>query len=268
VSGDGFGATGIVKIEGAFGAREARRMRDVVWNELRGRYGIERADAATWNLHPPTGLRSSKRNGAFAPICSPVVAERLDSLFGAGNWRRPKHFGNVLVTMPSAGEWRVPHRVWHTDFVPTLLNGHPSGCLPACKLWALVDDVEPGGGGTPQLAGSHLAFPRYLQRTGELDQTRARNGFLRSHPWLRALSRDDGARDRNDTFMRVGADVDGVALRVVECTGRAGDVYLTHPWLFHSIATNASQRPRLMRGVAVTRSSVAAGRHQEGFQLA
>jgi hypothetical protein len=267
VSGDGFGATGIIKIEDAFGEREARRMRDVVWNELRGRYGIERDDPATWDRHPPTGLRSSKRSRAFAPICGPAVADRLDALFGAGNWRRPQHFGNVLVTMPSGGEWRVPHRVWHTDFVPTLPTDGLTGCLPALKLWALVDDVEPGGGGTPQLAGSHLAFARYLQRSGERDQTRARNGFLRSHPWLYALTRDDGDRDRNDTFMRVGADVDGVTLRVVECTGRAGDVYLTHPWVFHSIATNASARPRLMRSVAVVRCSVDAWGNEEPFQL-
>ena len=43
--------------------------------------------------------------------------------------------------------------------------------------------------------------------------------------------------------MSDGAEVDGVCLRVVECTGRAGDVYVTHPWVFHSIASNASTRP-------------------------
>jgi ectoine hydroxylase-related dioxygenase (phytanoyl-CoA dioxygenase family) len=46
-------------------------------------------------------------------------------------------------------------------------------------------------------------------------------------------------------------EIDGHEPRVVECTGRAGDVYLTHPWLFHTIATNASRRPRPMRSFAV-----------------
>jgi hypothetical protein len=45
-------------------------------------------------------------------------------------------------------------------------------------------------------------------------------------------------------------------------------VYVTHPWVFHSIATNVSHRPRLMRSVAVTRCSVEARRDEEGFQLA
>ena len=265
----GFDATGIIRIEGAFDARSARRMCDVVWNELRGRYGIERDDLTTWSRHEPTGLKSSKRSSAFAPICSPPVAESLDTLFGAGAWRRPKHFGNVLVTMPNSREWRVPHRIWHSDFAPTL----PFEPLPALKLWALLDDLEPGGGGTPLLAGSHRAFARFLDRTGEREQTRARNGFLRSHPWLKGLARDDGDPARNDRFMREGAEVDGVKLRVVECTGRAGDVYLTHPWVFHSIATNVSDRPRLMRSVAVVRDSVevrecVAGGSEERLELA
>src|SRR5262245_9996237 len=224
-------------------------MRDVVWNELRGRYEIERDDPATWNRHEPTRLRSTKRSPAFAPICSPTVGEVLDSLLGAGCWQRPKHYGNVLVTMPNTDEWRVPHKIWHPDFGPTL----PRDTLPVVKLWALFDDVEPGGGGTPQLVGSHLAFGRYLARTHETDYRRAKFGFLASDPWLQGLTREDGSPDRNAVYMRAGTEIGGVELRVVECTGKAGDVYITHPWVFHSIASNASHRPRLMRSVAVPR---------------
>ncbi len=244
---DAFATTGIVKIEGAFGQRDAARMCDVVWNELHGRYGIERSDPSSWYRHEPTGLRSSKRSSAFAPICGAAVAAALDTLLGPGGWRRPRHFGNVLITMPNALEWRVPDRIWHSDFDPTL----PRDRVTVVKLWALLDDVEPHGGGTPQLAGSHLAFARYVERTGERDYKRAKFGFLGSHPWLRTLTHDGGDPDRNAVLMDDGADVDGARLRVVECTGRAGDVYVTHPWVFHSIAPNATARPRLMRSVAV-----------------
>jgi hypothetical protein len=247
VPDDELATTGIVKLEAAFSDGDAARMRDVVWDELARRHRIERDDRSTWYRHPPTGLATTKKSGAFAPICGPVVATLLDSLFGSGRWRRPKHFGNVLVTMPNTQEWRVPHRVWHCDYQPTL----PADRLRVVKLWALFDDVEPGGGGTPQLAGSHLAFARWVARTGERDYKRAKFGFLDSHPWLRALTRDDGEPDRNERFTHTGGVVDGVALHVVECTGRAGDVYVTHPWVFHSIATNATVRPRLMRSVGV-----------------
>ena len=243
---DEFLETGIVKLPGAFGARDAARMRDVVWNELLQRYGIQRNDPTTWDRHPPTGLRSTKRSAAFAAICGPDVVDLLDGLLGAGEWALPKQFGNVLVTMPDADAYRVPDRIWHCDFPPTLATDR----LTVVKLWALFGDVLPGGGGTPHLVGSHRAFGRWLARTCERDYKRAKHGFLASHPWLRELIHDDGRSDRNGRLF-AGEEVDGVPLRVIECSGAAGDVYVTHPWVFHSIACNATARPRLMRSVAV-----------------
>lgn len=245
-----FGRTGILKVERAFSDADAARMRDVVWRELGRRYRIERDDPSTWNRHEPTGLTSTKKSQAFAPMCGSVISETLDALFGPGLWQPPKSFGNVLVTMPTPGSWRVPHKIWHSDFQPTL----PADRLAAVKLWALFDDVDAGGGGTPQLAGSHALFARYVASTGERDYKRAKFGFLDSDPWLRGLSRDDGDPARNRTFMGMPTEIEGQELQVVECTGRAGDVYVTHPWVFHSIATNTSTRPRLMRSFAVMES--------------
>jgi hypothetical protein len=244
---EAFDRTGILKVEHAFSDTDAARMRDVVWHELGRRYGIAHDDPSTWNRHEPTGLTSTKKSPAFAPMCGPVISEALDALFGAGRWQPPKSFGNVLVTMPSPGPWRVPHKVWHSDFQPTL----PADHLVAVKLWVLFDDVDAGGGGTPQLAGSHALFARYVARTGERDYKRAKFGFLGSDPWLKGLCRDDGDPARNETLMGAPTEIDGQGLRVVECTGRAGDVYVTHPWVFHSIAPNTSTRPRLMRSFAV-----------------
>jgi hypothetical protein len=244
---DEFRVTGIMKIEGAFSDSDAARMRDVLWNELRKRYEIERADATTWNRHEPWGLRTTKKSSAFTPICGEPVAEVLDALFGADGWQRPKHYGNVLVTMPAPGEWRVPDKIWHSDFQPTLARDR----LSVVKLWALFDDVDPGGGGTPQLAGSHRAFARYLDQSDERDYKKAKFGFLRSDPWLRELARDDGEPGRNERLMTEGTCIDGIELRVVECAGKSGDVFVTHPWVFHTIAANTSSRPRLMRSVQI-----------------
>jgi Phytanoyl-CoA dioxygenase (PhyH) len=244
---EAFARTGVLRCESVFSERDAQRMRDVIWNELRHRHGIERGEPATWNLHPPTGLKSAKRSAAFAPICGPQVEAALDALFGVGRWRRPTAFGNVLVTMPNATAWRVPTAVWHSDFPATL----PPDQLRVVKLWALCGDIEAGGGGTPQLSGSHRAFANYLDTTTERDYKRCKFGFLKSHPWLRSLTSDDGDPLRNQRLMSDGAIVHGVDLRVVESVGRAGDVYVTHPWVFHSIAPNASAHPRLMRSVAV-----------------
>jgi hypothetical protein len=149
-----FERDGILSLRGAFGADDAACMVDAMWKELYRRYGIDRADPSTWDRHPPTGMRSSKKSRAFEPICGPTLAGALDDLFGADRWEPPKNMGNVLITMPNATDWRVPHRIWHSDFEPTL----PTDRLAALKVWALCGPLAPGGGGTPQLAGSHRLF--------------------------------------------------------------------------------------------------------------
>lgn len=251
-----FARTGILKIDGAFTADEAAVMRDVVWGELFRRYEIEREHPSTWDRHPPTGLKSSKKHRAFAPILGPAVHEALDDLFGADCWARPKHYGQVLVTMPNASEWRVPFHLWHADF--QYYARFES--LFAVKYWALFGDIEPGGGATPQIAGSHRLAARFIEGFSheELEYKRVRDGLMRSHPWLKSLATTDDDPERNERFMASDVDVDGLPARVIECTGRAGDVYITHPWVMHSIAPNAGTTPRLMRSMAIYRAPASA----------
>ena len=212
---------------------------------MRHRYGIERDDPLTWDRHPPTGLKSAKKSRAFDTVVGPVTAEALDDLFGAEAWVKAKSNGNVLVTMPDASQWRVPHRIWHSDFEAT----YPPDDLFAVKVWALLDDLVPGGGGTPQLAGSHRLFAAIRPgRRGPYVQ--ARQARLPQVPPVAegALHRRRRCRsDRTERFMGADAGIDGLPARVVELTGDAGDVFLTHAWVFHTIAVNATDRPRLMR---------------------
>jgi ectoine hydroxylase-related dioxygenase (phytanoyl-CoA dioxygenase family) len=203
----------------------------------------------------------------FAPIFGPTMTDALDDLFGAGGWMMPKHYGQVLITMPNARTWRVPHRLWHADF--QYLTERDD--LFAVKYWALFSDIEPGGGATPQLAGSHRAMARYLEgRVGDqLEYKRARDGFLRSHEWLRALQCNDDDPARNGRFIGADVDLDGLPVRVIECTGKAGDVYLTHPWVMHSIAANARHEPRFMRSMAIyaARNASSTGDQRSGSLL-
>jgi hypothetical protein len=244
--------TGVLKLPGMFTADDAARMRDVVWKELFRRYGIDRSDAATWGSHPPTGMKTSKRHRAFAPILGPDVRRVFDDLFGADRWVGPKHFGQVLVTMPAAQPWRVPARVWHADFQYYA----PFEPLFALKYWGLFSDLEPGGGGTLLLAGSHRLTARFIagRSHAEREYKRVRDALLRSHPWLKALSSEDDDPGRNARFMAAEADVDGIPAQVVECTGNAGDVYITHPWVMHCIAPNVRSTPRFMRSFGVYRA--------------
>jgi hypothetical protein len=247
---DQFDRDGIVKVESAFTESRAAHMRAVVWEEMKRRYGMERADSSSWHPHSPTGMKSSKKHPAFAAIFGPPLCGVLDDLFRPGQWTMPRHAGQVLVTMPNATEWRIPPRLWHSDFLYVLPHVET---VSAVKVWAMFERVGPGGGGTVQLAGSHRLMERYLRgRSGDdLDFKRVRDGFMGSHPWLKALTNDDGYPERNARFMVTGASIEGISLRVVELTGKPGDIFVTQPWVMHAAAPNATEVPRMMRSVAV-----------------
>ena len=51
--------------------------------------------------------------------------------------------------------------------------------------------------------------------------------------------------------MAEGAVVGGVAVRVDEMTGEAGDLILMHPAVLHASAPNARERPRLALAATV-----------------
>ncbi|HEY3560202.1 MAG TPA: phytanoyl-CoA dioxygenase family protein [Kribbella sp.] len=228
-----FERDGIVKIPSAFSADEAAGMRDVLWRELSERHGMDRDDRSTWTVLRPTGLKTTKFDRRAHAILGPRVRSALDGLLG--EWAEPKHQGQVLVTMPEGGTWAVPHRQWHTDVgfeQPT----------DAVKIWALYGDIAPGGGGTPQVAGSHRVIERFLTTTGEREFKAVRDQVLRSDPWFRNLTSEQRTADPMEPV-----ELDGLPVRVVELTGQAGDVYLTHPWILHSIAPNANDVPRMMR---------------------
>lgn len=245
-----FERDGIVKLERVFPENAAVAMRGVFWREMLNRYGVQREDPSTWDLHAPTGLKSTKKSRAFDPIFGPALRGALDDIFGDTGWREPKHMGQVLVTMPNASEWRVPHKLWHSDFDTHMGIDR----LFAVKWWTFFDVVEPGQGGTPQLAGGHKAFARFLRSCEDLEYKYARDTFLKSHPWLRALSNDDGDPCRSERLM-AEADIDGLPMRVVELTGKPGDVFITHAWVYHSIAVNARDTPRMMRSGAIYAAS-------------
>ena len=90
-----------------------------------------------------------------------------------------------------------------------------------------------------------------------------------SHPWLKALTNDDGDPERNARLMVTGATIDGVSLRVVELTGQPGDVFVTHPWVMHAAAPNAAELPRMMRSVAVRQlvTKMSSGRNADTSML-
>ena len=76
--------------------------------------------------------------------------------------------------------------------------------------------------------------------------------LLLSHPYIRDLHLEGDRHERIERFMGRAEDSDGIALRVVEVTGSAGDVTLLHPLMLHVAAPNAGHVPRFMLSGGVT----------------
>lgn len=139
----------------------------------------------------------------------------------------------LLFTPPGAGAWEVPHRMWHLD-LPRLGERE----APGLQVFTFLDDVPPRAGGTLVAAGSHRLL---ADRVLSSKQTKRQ---LRRLPWFRDLMRDSG--QPRERYLDEACDVDGVPLQVAELCGSAGDVWFADPRLLHTLAPNASARPRLM----------------------
>jgi hypothetical protein len=251
-----FDDLGFVRIPDAFSADDAAAMRTVAWRELGHRYGIREDDRATWTTEQPTGLKHTKRHRAFDAIDSGALTAAFDALIGTGEWVRPRTWGQVMVTFPNRSRpWVVPHGVWHVDF---RYDAIVSGPLFGLKVFAFFGDVAPRGGGTLVIARSHRLVSRFVKDQPDgirTDFRRSRLRFMEHHPWLRALATPTYDAGRTVRFMDQDGDVDGIAARVVELTGTAGDVVITHPWTVHHVAFNSGSYPRLMRGQSIYRST-------------
>lgn len=149
--------------------------------------------------------------------------------------------------MPLDGtrEWLVPRSVWHFDhFYET------PGFITGVNLFLLIDDVEPGGGGTAVVRNSPRLMDRYLrdQKPRFAGVSEQNAGFLNSHPWLQGLkvNRREWSTDRNARYLEE-TDLDGITTCVETLHGRAGDVFVCHPALLHAPSMNVCDVPRLMR---------------------
>jgi len=173
-------------------------------------------------------------------------------VFGAGAWTAPGLGSQLLFTFPTPPPWVLPAQTWHID------SGfeRPSAPVRTVKLFGLMDDVEPTGGGTLMLAGS----PRLVDACADLLPTgTGGNGetwtrFMSQHPHLRRLHRGGSVDEPGRELLGSEIDVASVPVRAVEVTGAAGDVVIAHLQTFHGIAPNTTPRPRLMLGKLVTRT--------------
>jgi len=218
---DDFCADGFLVVRGAVAPDVVLACVNTIEKELRER-AVDPRDPATWT--EPVVRFPCPEGPAFSVAGrSPALAEVYNALLGPGRWVQRDGVGGTLpVRFPSK---RDPGDAgWHIDGSYDVegkwwVNVHSRGRgLLALFLFTDVGDVDAP---TEILVGSHLDVPRVLAPFGS-----------------RGVFYGDVAGDLPaSTFQRPRA----------RAIGRAGDVYVCHPFLVHRATwPHLGSRPRMV----------------------
>ena len=217
-----------------------------IWSELKNLYRFQKKDPGTWNAHIALKLQHLKTDPLFQPIGSDITLEAIDGILGPKNWRKPADWGQFLLSFPVADRpWTVPPEIWHTDYE----FDKPMNQIGGLLVFSFLSDVAPEAGGTMVISGSHQITLKFLESNTMVNRTKmkdVRKAIMVSDPWLESLSGFDNTENRIEKFMRSESNVQGTMVKVVELSGKAGDVVLGHPWLFHASSKNCGNHPRMM----------------------
>lgn len=246
-----FDRDGMLRVPGFCSPKTLAPMIDALWEDMRRRFSIQRDQLETWKDARPAQFQRLVASGAFDALGRHFAAV-ADAFVGKGEWTVPPHFGFPLVTFPTGG-WDVPHNVWHFDIPPHGRDKWQAG-LPEIRTFVILDRLESHGGGTCYIEGSHrVAMSRAEQSPDKTLRSHEMKKLLqKEEPWFAALF-DKETPDREQRFMIEGGEVRGIPVRVKEITGESGDAFIMHPAMFHSIASNARDVPRMMLVQALTR---------------
>jgi ectoine hydroxylase-related dioxygenase (phytanoyl-CoA dioxygenase family) len=239
---------GWLRVSQGVPAADAEAMRDALWKALAD-IGIDRADRSTWTIERPAHLQKLRDHPAFRWSPTAALASAIEAIVGTG-FDLPKDWGSAFVAFRGTTPWGVPDKSWHID------ANYRSPLFPAggVKTLALIGEVEPRGGGTQIVSGSHRLVSDWFRRHPPPPTARSAElrKLLRAHPYVDALLSPGDTQRRIERFMGSSEEHDGVSLQVVELTGRPGDVILMHPLLMHAATPNNNVQPRLMISGGVT----------------
>jgi ectoine hydroxylase-related dioxygenase (phytanoyl-CoA dioxygenase family) len=206
--------TGYVKVENVFSKELARRILDIVWNEL----NIDPQNSATW-----PGYRVVLEKVLEQAPAPEIITERYENavndVCGSGRWSATRGAGYFPILFPGFynAPWTPPSSGWHFD--GDLFRQIDSDNLGLVGL-EIFSDIPAGGGSTVVRSGSHSIIVRLL-----------------------AEHRFDQNDERKMSSLLDSATKD---LPVVELTGNTGDVFLLHPFTLHAESRNCSDQIRII----------------------
>lgn len=211
---------GFVRIDHAFPATLAEEVRHILWKDLNG----DPHDPATW-INPVIRLGMYTQAPFIQSAGTPVLQSAFDQLLGAGKWIPLRAMGTFPVRFPSPQD--PGDAGWHVDagfpgadpgnFFDWRINIRSKG--RGLLMLFLYSDVGVQDAPTRIRTGSHLDVARLLQPAGE-----------------QGLS-----------FMELARGLDSLPAREeILATGKAGTVYLCHPFLVHAAQPHHGTEPRFL----------------------
>jgi Phytanoyl-CoA dioxygenase (PhyH) len=217
---------GFLAVRDAVAPETVRACVDVIENELRAR-AVDPRDPRTWT-QPVVRLPCPEGPAFAAAGTSPALRAMYDALLGAEGWiPRAGVGGTIPVRFPSTKD--PGDAGWHIDGSYDVdgqwwVNVHSRG--RGLLALFLLTDVSEADAPTEILVGSHLDVPRVLAPFG------AKGVFFGDVTEALPAS----------TFQRSRA----------RATGRAGDVYVCHPFLVHRATwPHRGSRPRMIAQPAI-----------------
>lgn len=217
---EAFIQNGYVRIDHAFSETVAGAARDILWNDI----PFDRADPESWT-EPVVRLGMYTEQPFIDAVNSPALYGVFDRLVGEGKWMPCRSVGTFPVRFPSN---KAPDDTGkHVDasfpgkdpsnFPEWRINVRSRG--RGLLMLLLFSDVTAADAPTLLWKGSHLDVARILDKEGE-----------------EGLS-----------FMELAGKLDTLPEREKAlATGRAGTIYLCHPFLVHAAQAHRGTTPRFM----------------------
>lgn len=211
---------GFVRIDKAFSKETAEQARTVLWKAA----GCDPDDRSTWT-QPVIRLGQFGQAPFREAANTPVLHRAFDQLVGAGRWWPRDTLGTFPVRFPSndaPGDdgWHIDVSFGddNPDFMEWRANISSRG--RALLMLFLFSDIGPDDAPTRIRVGSHMDIARQLAPAGEAGLT------------LRELAADGfaGSAHRREEW----------------AVGKAGTVYLCHPFLVHAAQRHRGAAPRFL----------------------
>lgn len=220
---DAFITDGFVKLEGAFAPEVAAAAREILWREI----DCDPNDPTTWT-QPVVRLGEHGEEPFRRAATALALREACDQLVGESRWLPRISLGTFPIRFPS--NQSPGDDGWHidvsfpsddpeddpTDFFRWRVNLWSKG--RALLMLHLFSDITEEDAPTRISVGSHLRIAKQLEPHGEAGAA------------LWSLDFDAATAD----------------LPLALATGRAGDIYLCHPFLVHAAQPHHGRNPRFL----------------------